>query len=57
MWGVLSISHFGSRFTKNPISELGKWKKQFCGTKQKSASMAFLTIPRATHVLDMASFR
>jgi hypothetical protein len=32
-------------------------KSTFCGMKWKSASVAFLYIPRYTHVSDMASFR
>jgi hypothetical protein len=42
---------------KNPISALQKWISTFCGTKRKSAFVAFLSIPRATRVSDMALFR
>jgi hypothetical protein len=31
-------------------------KSTFCGMKRKSASVAFLYIPRDTHVSNMASF-
>jgi hypothetical protein len=31
----LLISHFGSRFTKNPISALRKWKKHFSWDEMK----------------------
>jgi hypothetical protein len=53
----LLISRFGSCFTKKTqfwYSENGK--STFHSTKRKSASVAFLAIPRATRVSDMASF-
>jgi hypothetical protein len=53
----LLIPRFGSCFTKKTWfwhSENGK--NNFRGTKQKSASVAFLAIPSATRVSDMALF-
>jgi hypothetical protein len=54
----LLILRFGSCFTKKTLfwhSENGK--STFCETKQESTFVAFLEIPRATRVSDMASFR
>jgi hypothetical protein len=53
----LSISRFGSSFTKKKQFRYSKnGKGTFRGTKRKSAFVAFLAIPRATRVSDMASF-
>jgi hypothetical protein len=59
MWGVFPSFRFrvlvaASQKTRFRYSENGK--STFRGTKQKSASMAFLAIPRATRMSDMASF-
>jgi hypothetical protein len=50
----LYVSVAASQKTQFWYSENGKGT--FRGTKRKSASMAFLAIPRATRVSDMASF-
>jgi hypothetical protein len=53
----LSISRFGSCFTKKSnFGTLKMEKSTFRGTKQKSAFVAFLAIPKATRMSDMASF-
>jgi hypothetical protein len=49
---------FRELFHKRTLFRHSKNRKgTFCGTKQKSASVAFLSFPRATRVADMASFR
>jgi hypothetical protein len=53
----LSILRFDSCFIKNLIRHSENGKSTFHGMKRKSASMAFLAIPRATRVSDMALFR
>jgi hypothetical protein len=58
MWGVFPSFQFrvsvaaSQKKTRFRYSENGKGT--FHGTKQKSASMAFLAIPRATRVSDIA---
>jgi hypothetical protein len=47
---------FGSRLTKNPILTLQKVKCTFHGKKQKTAFLAFLAVPKATHVSDIGFF-
>jgi hypothetical protein len=59
MWGVFPsfryrVSVAASQKTLFWHSKNGK--STFCGTKRKSAYVAFLYIPRDTHVSDMASF-
>jgi hypothetical protein len=59
MWGVFPGFRFRvsvAASQKISISILRKWKTTFRGMKQKSASVAFLAILRATRVFDMASF-
>jgi hypothetical protein len=41
---------------KNPILVLQKWKMPFHGKKRKTASVAFLVVPRDTSVYDMGLF-
>jgi hypothetical protein len=54
----LSISRFGSRFTKKPdFGTLKIEKAFFVGGNKKSVSVGFLAIPMATRVSDMVSFR
>jgi hypothetical protein len=52
----LSISCFGSRFTKNPISALQKWKKHISWDEKKIGLVVFLAIARSTRVSDVALF-
>jgi hypothetical protein len=59
MWGVFPSFRFrvsvaASQKIRFQHSENGK--NTFHGTKQKSASMAFLAIPRDTRVSDLALF-
>jgi hypothetical protein len=60
MWGVVPNFWFlflvaASQKTRFRHSKNGK--NIFRGMKRKSASVAFLAIPRATRVSDMAMFR
>jgi hypothetical protein len=59
MWGVFPSFRFrvlvaASQKTRFWYSENGKGT--FCGTKRKSASVAFLAIPRAMCMSDIALF-
>jgi hypothetical protein len=59
MWGVFPSFRFRvlvAASQKNPIWYFENGKSTFRGTKQKSASVAFLAIPRATRMSDMSSF-
>jgi hypothetical protein len=60
MWGVVTSFRFAvlvAASQKNGFRHSENGKSTFRGTKQKSASVAFLAIPRATRVSDMASFQ
>jgi hypothetical protein len=60
MWGVVPNFPFVilvAASQKNPISALRKWKTYFLLDKTKIGLRGMLTIPRATCVSDMASFR
>jgi hypothetical protein len=59
MWGVVSSFLFVVLIAdsqKNMILVLRKWKMHFLLDERKFASVAFLAIPRAMRVSDMASF-
>jgi hypothetical protein len=60
MWGVVPSFRFAVLVVvsqKTPISHSKNGKRTFRGMKQKSASVGFLAIPRATRMFDIAMFR
>jgi hypothetical protein len=61
MWGVFPSFRFHvSVAASQKKSDFGTPKMEkalFLGRNKKSTSVAFLSIPRATRVSDMASFR
>jgi hypothetical protein len=60
MWGIVPSFPFAvsvAASQNNPISALQKWKMHFSWEETKMAFVAFLAIPRTTHMSDIASFR